>query len=93
MKENKSKAVRCFSCQECGHMLPKEKEDVPGVVVNMCVEGVETESNQNAALVEVDTSVSYWGCEGMKHEAEVQKIRLKEKVSQAEAVKMPGQEK
>lgn len=57
----------------------------------MCMEKVDKEHNQNAVIVEVNISVAYWGCEVMK--AQVQQLRVKEKVSWGEALKMAGQEK
>lgn len=36
-------------------------------------------------------SVAYWACGVLKRETEVQQIRLKEKVSYAEAVNLAGQ--
>lgn len=38
-------------------------------------------------------SVAYWGCKVIKREVAVQQIRVKEKVSYAEAVKRTGREK
>ncbi len=53
---------------------------------------VVREQNQNV-VTGGNHSVAYWGCEVLKEEVEVQQIRLKEKVSYADAVKMAGKEK
>ncbi len=37
--------------------------------------------------------MAYWNCKALRKEAEVQHLRLKEKVSYARAVNMAGQEK
>lgn len=86
-----SKSMRCFKCQQFGHMAKvcKGKRRCARCGrdhdYGMC--GVGTKPR----CCNCEHSVAYRGCEVMKREAAVQLITVK--VSYAEAVKMAGQGK
>lgn len=60
----------------------KEKGGVLSVGVTMDMLNVGEKSNQSVAAVNVNCGcVTYWWCEAMKREVEIQQIRMKETVS------------
>lgn len=84
-----SKPMRCYRCQEFGHIAKACKGKVRCARCSgqheygKCGEGVKPKCCHCGG----DHSAAYWGCEIMKREVEVQQVRMKEKVSYAEAVK------
>lgn len=93
VREYVQKPMRCYNCQEFGHIakMCKWKKRCARCGgehdYGMCGEGIQPKCCNCGG----NHSVAYWGCEALKREVEVQKLRLKEKVSYAEAVKMNGQ--
>lgn len=89
------KPLRCFKCQRFGHMAKSCREKVRcarcggGHEYGKCGEGVRPKCCNCGG----NHSVAYRGCEVLRREVEVQQIRVKEKISYAEAVKINRQEK
>lgn len=95
VREYIPKPMRCFNCQEFGHIAKvcKGKRKCARCggdhEYGKCGEGVSPKCSNCGG----NHSVAYWGCEVLKKEVEVQQIRVKEKISYAEAVKMVGENK
>lgn len=89
VREYIPKPMRCFKCQKFGHIAKMCKAARKCARCSgdheygQCGEGVRPKCCNCGG----EHSVAYWGCEVMKREAEVQNIRVKEKVSYAEAAK------
>ena len=95
IREFVPKPMRCFNCQEFGHVarMCKRKRRCARCggdhEYGKCGEGVKPRCCNCGG----SHSVAYWGCEVLKREVEVQQIRVRGKVSYAEAVKMAGQKR
>lgn len=84
------KPLRCFNCQRLGHMAKncKEKRRCARCggdhEYGKCGNGVQPKCCSCGGA----HSVAYAGCERMKQEKNIQKMRVEKKVSYAEAVKV-----
>lgn len=95
VREYMTKPIRCFKCQEFGHVANVCKRKM------RCVRcGGEHEYGKCGKGMRVkccncggNHSAAYWGCEVMKREVEVQQVRRKERLSYADAAKIAGQVK
>lgn len=89
VREFVQKPMRCFNCQKFGHMAKGCKE------AKRCAKcGGEHEygecgegTSPKCCNCGGGHSAAYWGCEVMKREVEINNIKVKEKVSYAEALK------
>lgn len=94
VREFVPKPMRCFNCQEYGHIakLCKGKRRCARCggdhEYGKCGTGVKPKCCNCGG----EHSVAYWGCEAMRREITVQRIKVSGKVSYAEAVKRAGQE-
>lgn len=94
VREYITKPMRCYKCQEFGHIakMCKGKQRCARCggehEYGKCGEGTKPKCCNCGG----NHSVAYWGCEVLKKEVEVQQIRLKEKVSYADAVKLAGKD-
>lgn len=95
VREYIPKPMRCFKCQKFGHVAARCKEEQSRCArcggkheYGKCGKGVQPKCcNCGGAH-----SAAYWGCEVMKREVEIQKMRTEKKLSYAEAAKqMKGQ--
>ena len=95
VREFVPKPLRCFNCQEYGHIA---KVCTGRRRCARCGEDHEygncgANTRPKCCNCGGDHSVAFWGCEAMKKAASVQQIRVKENVSYAEAVKRVEKEK
>lgn len=94
VREFVPKPMRCFNCQEYGHIakLRKGKRRCARCggdhEYGKCGTGVKPKGCNCGG----EHSVAYWGCEAMRREITVQRIKVSGKVSYAEAVKRARQE-
>ena len=93
VREFVPKPMRCFNCQEYGHVANQCK----GKRCARC--GGDHEYGKCGTGVKPkccncggEHSVAYWGCEAMKREITVQQIKVNEKVLYAEAARRASQE-
>lgn len=95
VREYVAKPMRCYKCQEFGHItkMCKGKQRCARCggehEYGKCGVGTKPKCCNCGG----EYSVAFLGCEVLKKEVKVQQIRLKEKVSYAEAVKLAGKDK
>lgn len=82
--------MRCFKCQEFGHIAKVCKGKRRCARCNHKYGRCEVQPK--CCHCRGEHNVAFWGCEAMRCEIVIQWIRLKEKVSYAKAVKRAGQD-
>ncbi|XP_045913420.1 uncharacterized protein LOC123975742 [Micropterus dolomieu] len=89
------KPMRCYKCQEFGHManVCKGKRRCARCSGDHEYGKCGEEVRPKCCNCGGNHSVAFWGCEVMKKEVKVQQIKLKENISYVEAVKRTEQEK
>jgi len=94
VREFVPKPMRCFNCQEYGHIASrctgKRRCGRCGGdhEYGKCGTGVKPKYCNCGG----EHSVAYWGCEAMKKEITVQQMKVNEKISYAEAARRAGKE-
>jgi len=95
IREYVPKPMRCYNCQEFGHMAKvcKGKRRCARCSGDHEYGKCGAEVRPKCCNCGGNHSVAFWGCEVMKKEVKVQQIKLKENISYVEAVKRTEQEK
>lgn len=95
IREYVPKPMRCYNCQEFGHManVCKGKRRCARCSGDHEYGKCGEEVRPKCCNCGGNHSVAFWGCEVMKKEVKVQQIKLKENISYVEAVKRTEQEK
>lgn len=95
IREYVPKPMRCYNCQEFGHManVCKGKRRCARCSGDHEYGKCGEEVRPKCCNCGGNHSMAFWGCEVMKKEVKVQQIKLKENISYVEAVKRTEQEK
>ncbi|XP_067275529.1 uncharacterized protein [Pseudorasbora parva] len=95
IREYVPKPMRCYNCQEFGHMAKvcKGKRRCARCSGDHEYGKCGEEVRPKCCNCGGSHSVAFWGCEVMRKEVKIQQIKTKEKLSYVEAVKRTEQEK